>query len=147
MRRWIEWALPDCPGRDDVASVATELASNAIRHTRSGCGGAFVVEISRSAETVRVAVTDGGAPGAPRLVDDPDGETGRGLVLVRALAVSTGVRGDHRSRMVWAEVPCSGERPWPAGESHGLGLASDHRQADQKDRVCDRPSISVAITG
>ncbi len=69
------------------------------------------MEIARTRETVRVAVTDGGAPQGPRFVDDPDGESGRGLALVRGLARSTGVRGDQRSRMVWAELP------WPGTQS------------------------------
>jgi hypothetical protein len=33
LRRWLESVLPDRPARDDVACVATELGSNAIRHT------------------------------------------------------------------------------------------------------------------
>lgn len=33
--------LPECPARDDVISVATELASNAILHTASGNRGWF----------------------------------------------------------------------------------------------------------
>ncbi len=109
MRRWLESVLPEGPARDDVASVASELASNAIRHTRSGRGGAFVVEIAATRETVRVAVTDGGALQEPRFVENPGGESGRGLALVRALARNTGVRGDRRSRMVWAELPWPGD--------------------------------------
>ncbi len=31
MRRWLASVLPECPARDDVISVATELASNAKR--------------------------------------------------------------------------------------------------------------------
>src|SRR5713226_6853778 len=30
LRRWLAELLPDCPSRDDVASGATELGSNAI---------------------------------------------------------------------------------------------------------------------
>lgn len=110
MRRWLEVMVPDGEVRDDLTSVATELASNAIRHTRSGRGGSFAVEVTLSQQAVRVAVTDKGAPDGPRLVEDPDGESGRGLLLVRALAVRTGIHGDQRSRMVWAELA------WPAGQ-------------------------------
>src|SRR5439155_4206697 len=46
MRRWLASVLPACPARDDVISVATELASNALRHTASGNGGLFAVEIT-----------------------------------------------------------------------------------------------------
>src|SRR5690348_17204103 len=41
MRRWLAACLPECPARDDVVSVATELGSNAILHTASGRGGWF----------------------------------------------------------------------------------------------------------
>ena len=105
LRRWLTSFLPDSESRDDLVSVATELASNAIRHTRSGQGGQFAVEIGCHEDRILVAVTDGGAPDGPELITDPDGEHGRGLVLVRALAIRTGVEGDHRSRLVWAEVP------------------------------------------
>jgi serine/threonine-protein kinase RsbW len=83
-------------------SVANELASNAICHTRSGLGGEFTVGISRQGRLVRIMVTDGGAPGGPRLVDNPDGEGGRGLVVVNALTLRAGVDGDHHGRAVWA---------------------------------------------
>ena len=96
--------LPPRPPRDDVTSVADELASNAIRHTRSGQGGQFTVEITRHGTLVRVTVADGGAPDGPRLADNPDGEGGRGLVVVNALAVCAGVHGDQQGRVVWADI-------------------------------------------
>jgi anti-sigma regulatory factor (Ser/Thr protein kinase) len=105
LRRWLTSFLPDCGSRDDLVSVATELASNAIRHTRSGQGGQFAVGITWYQDRMRVAVTDGGAQAGPKLITDPEGEHGRGLLLVRALATRTGVNGDQRSRLVWADVP------------------------------------------
>lgn len=96
--------LPPRALRDDVTSVADELASNAICHTRSGRGGEFAVEITRYGRLVRVTVTDEGASDGPRLVDNPDGEGGRGLVVVNALAVRAGVDGDHHGRAVWADI-------------------------------------------
>ena len=68
LRCWLVSLLPDCLARDDVISVATELASNAIRHTTSGQGGRFGVEITRHAAVVRVAVADSGGPGEPRVI-------------------------------------------------------------------------------
>jgi hypothetical protein len=52
-----------------------------------------------------IAVEDGGAAEGPRVIDDPTGEHGRGLLLVKGLSVHMGVCGDHRGRLVWAEVP------------------------------------------
>ena len=111
VRRWLTEFLPDCNARDDVISVATELASNAICHTRSGQGGYFAVEVSWYSGRIRLAVTDGGAKEGPRLITDPDGEHGRGLLLVRGLSTTTGVLGDQRSRLVWADVPFHAPAP------------------------------------
>lgn len=105
LRRWLKSFLPDCTAQADVLSVATELATNAVRHTRSGQGGSFGVEITHTQKTVRVTVIDSGAAGAPRVIEDPDGETGRGLLLVSALSLETGFAGDCTGRQVWAEVP------------------------------------------
>ncbi|HUZ56748.1 MAG TPA: ATP-binding protein, partial [Streptosporangiaceae bacterium] len=108
LRRWIALLLPECPARDDVACVATELGTNAIRHTASGQGGWFITEITWYCVVVRVAVADCGAPTGPVLVDDPAAEHGRGLVVVRGLSARTGVVGDARGRLVWADVPWDG---------------------------------------
>jgi len=107
LRRWLAVLLPECPARDDVMCVATELGSNALRHTASGRGGQFAVEIAWHASVAHVAVFDGGAPSGPRAVDDPLQEYGRGLLLVRELSLRYGVCGDQRGRLVWADVPCA----------------------------------------
>jgi hypothetical protein len=107
LRQWLTSLLPECPARDDVASVATELGSNAIRHTASGRSGWFAVEVIWLGKpaAVRLAVSDGGAVGGPQVIDDPLAEHGRGLMLVRGLATRTGIAGDERGRVVWADVP------------------------------------------
>jgi len=105
MRRFLAALLPDCSARDDVMSVATELGSNALRHTASGRGGRFAVEIVWDATLVRIAVRDGGAPSGPRITADLMTEDGRGLVVVRGLSQCCGVSGDARGRLVWADVP------------------------------------------
>jgi hypothetical protein len=104
LRRWLESLLPGCSARDDVTWVAVELGTNAIQHTASG-RGRFAVEITWYPAMVRVAVSDCGAPEGPRVVNEPDGERGRGLQVVKGLSVRTGVCGDHRGRLVWADVP------------------------------------------
>jgi serine/threonine-protein kinase RsbW len=114
LRRWLKSLLPEAPARDDVVLVAVELAANAIKHTASGAGGYFTVEISGDEEpgTVRVTVTDGGAVAGPVWSASPDPLDGHGLglQLVRALTARLGVSGDSGGRRVWAEVP------WPGGE-------------------------------
>jgi len=53
---------------------------------------------------VTVSIADRGGPWEPLVIDDPDGESGRGLLIVRGLAAQVGVRGDYLGRVVWAEV-------------------------------------------
>jgi anti-sigma regulatory factor (Ser/Thr protein kinase) len=116
LRRWLESLLPPCEARGDVAAVANELASNAVRHTASGRGGLVAVEITWYRQVVRVAVADDGAPTAPHVIDDLASETGRGLLLVRGLSARLGMCGDQRGRLVWADVPWAADT---AGMSPG----------------------------
>jgi two-component sensor histidine kinase len=113
VRRWLASLLPSGTMRDDLASIATELGSNAIRHSASGRGGTFTVEIIFSTPSVRVAVTDAGSHTEPRVTQDPDAEEGHGLLLVRGLSASMGVTGDRGGRTVWAEVawPSTDDQP------------------------------------
>jgi anti-sigma regulatory factor (Ser/Thr protein kinase) len=123
LRRWLAALLPECSARDDVISVATELGANAIRHTASGRGGSFTVEITWYHSALRVAVSDHGAPKPPRLINDPMGEYGRGLLLVRGLSVRTGVCGDESGRQVWADVA------WDGSSGAPPAVAPEQRQA------------------
>jgi serine/threonine-protein kinase RsbW len=118
LRRWLAELLPPCTTRDDVTAVATELASNAIRHTRSGHGGWFAVETTWNPQTVRIAVADCGGPSEPHVVDDPAAEHGRGLLVVRGLSARTGAAGDHRGRLVWADIAWPEQDPQPSVLGH-----------------------------
>jgi anti-sigma regulatory factor (Ser/Thr protein kinase) len=117
LRRWLSSLLPECPSRDDVLSVASELASNAVLHTASGHGGWFAVEITVYSRAVLVAVADCGSSSEPRMIDDPGADHGRGLLMVHRLSVRTGVVGDGRGRLVWAQVPWDPAAP-ATGTSH-----------------------------
>lgn len=103
LRHWVASLLPPCPARDDVTLVASELSTNAIQHSLSGRGGSFAVEIAWHGPVVRIAVADGGGPSEPQVINDPAGEQGRGLLAVQNLSLRTGVCGDHRGRLIWAE--------------------------------------------
>jgi histidine kinase-like protein len=92
MRRWLTVLLPESAARDDVLTVATELAANAeLRHSASGQdGGYFAAEPTWYGPIVRVAVADGGAPTQPRVTEipycdkaDSFDEHGRGLKMVQ----------------------------------------------------------------
>src|SRR5258708_37013892 len=80
LRRWLVRLLPDTPARDDVVTIAVELATNAIQHTASGQGGAFTVEVRWLAEppASRAAGADAGEAGRPNGPRRPPGLGARG---------------------------------------------------------------------
>lgn len=120
LRLWLAWLLPEHPSRDDVIAVAVELSTNAVRHTASR-GSWFAVEVTWHPPAVRVAVADCGGDSEPQVIDDPAAEHGRGLLLVRGLSQRTGIVGDRRGRLIWADIAWS-ERdtmpPSPAGDPY-----------------------------
>ncbi|GAA0602332.1 ATP-binding protein [Actinomadura livida] len=96
----------------DVGFVVTELASNAVRHTRSGQqGGRFTVELVLGG-LAYVGVSDLGGGGYPTVRHDPLGcpiesEGGRGLRAVSQLAAMLGVHGSpSEGHTVWADLLC-----------------------------------------
>jgi serine/threonine-protein kinase RsbW len=106
LREWLAGLLPASPQRDDLVVVASELGTNAIRHTASGVGGGqFIVEVTWHAAAVRVAVTDCGAPAGPRIINDPLSEHGLGLRVVQGMSALMGVTGNPGGRQVWADIP------------------------------------------
>lgn len=103
------------PRLDDVLTLASELASNAVRHTASGDGGHFDITVAVCAvgSRVRIQVTDQGGSSVPRpgeIGDDPVLFTGgRGLRIVEVLADRWGHDGDELGRVVWFEIAAKPE--------------------------------------
>jgi anti-sigma regulatory factor (Ser/Thr protein kinase) len=121
LRRWLSSLLPECPARDDVLSVATELGGNALEHTASGQdSGWFAVEVTWHPPTVQIAVADCGGSAEPKVISDPDGERGRGLLLVQGLSRRSGWTGDVRGRLVWAQIAWDGQGLAAPGFSEDL---------------------------
>jgi anti-sigma regulatory factor (Ser/Thr protein kinase) len=93
------------PALDDAQVCQSELITNALRYTDSGQDGGQVrieVEYDRKHTTVRV-VDDGGSPTVPHVKDEPD-ESGRGLAIVEALAMTWGVRQIGVKTAVWFTI-------------------------------------------
>jgi anti-sigma regulatory factor (Ser/Thr protein kinase) len=83
-----------------------ELVVNALRHTKSGQGGSFLVEVLQAVDLVAVSVTDEGGPSEPVATDaDQLAESGRGLRTVSFVADSWGWHGNDRGRTVSAVFP------------------------------------------
>ncbi|MFD5538641.1 ATP-binding protein [Streptomyces sp. NPDC127079] len=93
---------------DPAAHLVGELAANAANHGRVP-GRDFRLTLYVVGDTLRIEVTDTCGDRLPRLRHpDPDTESGRGLLLVDALADRWGVaHGPHPRKTVWAEVKVS----------------------------------------
>lgn len=87
--------------QDDVRTVVSELATNAVLHART----AFTVSITVDGSRVRVAVTDG-SPSQPRVRRPGSGDatTGRGLRMVAELSTAWGVEPDGGGKTTWCEL-------------------------------------------
>ncbi len=93
--------LGGCPRADDVILCASELAANAVQHSRSRLpGGTFAVRtVISSDHYAQIEVQDGGGPWNQSMVDPA---RHHGLDIVRAVADEWGIEGDHTSRTIWA---------------------------------------------
>ncbi|WP_405519301.1 ATP-binding protein [Streptomyces canus] len=101
-----EWGLLLHPAEHIVA----ELAANAVTHGRAP-GRDFRLTLYVVGGTLRIEVTDTRGDRLPRAeLPAPDAESGRGLVLVDALADKWGVTpGRPPRKTVWAECATHGK--------------------------------------
>ncbi|MEU1019758.1 ATP-binding protein [Streptomyces sp. NPDC005898] len=98
-----EWGYAyDSAGNEAVTLIAAELTANAVQHGHVP-GRDFHLRLTESAGTLRVEVSDTRGERLPEL-RAPGGESGRGLLLVEALADRWGVALRHPGKTVWARV-------------------------------------------
>lgn len=95
----------DAVFRETVVLLVSELVSNAVQHGGPHGPTATVgVEVAVQPDRVRVEVTDAGI-GDPRLANGAvDRPSGRGLLLVDALASSWGCDRQRGGKTVWFEL-------------------------------------------
>lgn len=98
-----EWAMPDLI--EDAALCTAELATNAILHSRTK----FTVAVRRSPHGVRIDVHDDRPDLLPLVVPHTlgpldTGVTGRGLMLVAAVANRWGYFTTDIGKTVWCEI-------------------------------------------
>jgi anti-sigma regulatory factor (Ser/Thr protein kinase) len=108
---------------DDLALVAGEVITNAVRYSGAPCG----VAVWWTGVRVRVEVTDCDPVRPSPRESAPDAEGGRGLVLVEAVAAAWGSRADPAGKVVWFEV---GPRDAP-GPAPGAAPARVRRTVHQ----------------
>lgn len=102
MRADMATVAGNCPATDDLVLLASELATNAILHSRSGHPERIfsIRAVLYPGEYAWVEVIDeGGTWGA----DQHDDQHGRGLAIVSAIAGdgNWGIEGDAACRVAW----------------------------------------------
>ncbi|WP_079176664.1 ATP-binding protein [Streptomyces sp. MUSC 14] len=106
------WGLPT----DPATHIVAELAANAATHGRLP-GRSFRLTLYVVGRTLRIEVTDTRGDRLPRLqVPDNHAESGRGLLLVDALADRWDVaEGRYPRKTIWAELALPAPEPAPTG--------------------------------
>jgi anti-sigma regulatory factor (Ser/Thr protein kinase) len=90
----------------DAMLVATELVTNAVRHSQCHEEDELVVSVWRERDLVRVSVRDPGrSGGAARLAEESEPFGHLGLKIVDQLTTRWGTNHDAGGHEVWAELP------------------------------------------
>ena len=95
------WDCPDAETRDTVELLTSELLTNAVRHGR---GGTVTLRLLCFHDQVTVEVTDFSTRGPRARKAGVEDESGRGLMLVEALAQAWGTRPSSGGKTVWCTV-------------------------------------------
>ena len=91
------WLLDDV--QEPAQLIITELVSNVVRHA----GTEMEVSLTASPGALRLAVRDGHpAPPRPNAAGGTLAESGRGLVVIQALATEWGTTPAGDGKVVWA---------------------------------------------
>ena len=93
---------------DDAELAASELATNALLHSRSGqVGGVMTLSIRTERGLVRVAVADQGEKSAEAGPDDElrdaDGDYGRGKLIIESCTSRSGEYRGEGTHVAWCE--------------------------------------------
>ena len=114
------WGLEDLV--DDARLIASELATNAIRHAaRHAPGpeqrGSFRLKVERPGDHLVRITTFDRSRGVPHIIRaSQTAESGRGMAVVEALACRWGITPKPWGKGVWAECAIPGrsgpDRPW-----------------------------------
>ncbi|MFD8723914.1 ATP-binding protein [Streptomyces sp. NPDC059629] len=103
-----EWGWPPtCAVSESSALVVAELAANAVTHGRVQGRGFRLTLAVEDSDALRIEVVDPRGDRRPlvRRTASPDGDTGRGLVLIDTLAARWGSEPWPPSgKAVWAEI-------------------------------------------
>ncbi|HUR09560.1 MAG TPA: ATP-binding protein [Nonomuraea sp.] len=104
VRRWLGH---DHPSVDNAVLAASELVTNALRHSGARPYDFISLTVTATEEMVYVEVRDpGSAFSGPHIRQEPEAEDGRGLLIVRGISQDWGTREHGRGlgRTVWCAI-------------------------------------------
>ena len=93
-------AVPE-PPLEAAVLLANELVSNAVLHART----VMELRLFTADDLVRVEVHDGNTRRPTTAAAPIDATSGRGLLLVQAIADRWGVEGTRDGKVIWFELP------------------------------------------
>jgi DNA-binding NarL/FixJ family response regulator len=99
VRRWLQESRVSHL-LDEASLIVTELATNAVLHADSP----YEVRLSRTDGVVRIEVADGDGGTPEPQPFSAVAESGRGIVIVSAIAASWGIDTQLRGKVTWAEL-------------------------------------------
>ncbi|MDT0464818.1 ATP-binding protein [Streptomyces gibsoniae] len=114
---------------ETVELLASELIANAVLHSAGPCD----VVVTRNAERLRVEVTDTDPALPSTVAADLNDESGRGLLLIEALADAWGVKPEPEGKTMWFEIRLEASHGNPSetlSSPHAIAV----RRADQQAR-------------
>ncbi|KIH98311.1 regulatory protein [Streptomonospora alba] len=109
VREFLERSKPPQPVLEDAELASSELATNALLHSRSGqTGGVMTLFIRSGRDRVRVAVADQGEKNqAPGSGDADRGDTddyGRGKLIIESCTTRSGEYWTDTTHVAWFEI-------------------------------------------
>ncbi|MFD0634606.1 ATP-binding protein [Catenulispora yoronensis] len=96
------WECPDTDTRDTIELLTSELMTNAVRHGRGA--GSVTLRLLCFHDRLTVEVTDHSSREPRARTAGVGDESGRGLMLVEALAQAWGTRPTGGGKTVWFTV-------------------------------------------
>ena len=133
-RAFLSALLAGCPAADEAVLCLSELATNAIMHSRSrDPGGSFTVRAHLDGQRLRVEVGDQGGPWQSPGRISADEQNGRGLLIVGQPEARWGCEGHSRCGWtVWYEIEID---PHPARRG-----SPDNRRTGDEPPMTGSPS-------
>ncbi|MEU0108332.1 ATP-binding protein [Streptomyces sp. NPDC006251] len=127
-----EWGLPDLV--DTVRLLLTELLTNAVEHTSGGC---VDTRLSHHEGVLEIEVSDLGAGRAQLKKPNEEQESGRGLMIVNALALAWGTRprADSRGKATWCTLKTELHDVGISTQATTSDIASPEKGTDSRPRV------------